>query len=236
MRKAKLSLLAAALFAGMAGTTLAADRAGIGLNWAIGPTIQFGDFDMKFDQSFGVSWAVGPSVSVEVFGQTGQWSSEFEYTDDITVAGQTFDRGTQFQGNYTLTGMRFVHTLPFLKILSVGFDLGVMSFGESNRTYYNSDGTISAAANFGGIVDTFDTQAATEGVLAKLTLLTADAGAVKTELGIQGVLRFVQFEELYVNGIQETTVDPAAHPVLESIDPISSYNHLGVQVALNVGF
>ena len=43
MRKAKLSLLAAVLFAGMAGTTLAADRAGIGLNWAIGPTIQLGD-------------------------------------------------------------------------------------------------------------------------------------------------------------------------------------------------
>src|SRR5688572_3408983 len=168
MRKAMLSLLAAVLFAGMAGTTQAADRAGIGLNWGIGPTIQLGDFDMKFDQSFGISWVVSDSVSVEVFGQSGQFSGEYEYTDDVTVSGQTFDRGTQLQGFSTLTGLRFVHNLPFLKILSVGFDLGVMTFGEDNRTYYNSDGTTSTTADFGGTVDSFDTQASTEGILAKL--------------------------------------------------------------------
>src|SRR5688572_12182837 len=238
MRKAMLSLLAAVFFAGMAGTTQAADRAGIGLNWGIGPTIQLGDFDMKFDQSFGISWVVSENVSVEVFGQSGEFSGEYTYTDDVTVSGQTFDRGTQEHGNHTLTGLRFIHALPFLKILSVGFDLGVMTFNESltGRTYVNSDGTTSTAADFGGTVQPLNKQASTEGVLAKLTLLTADTGAVKTELGVMGVLRFVQFQNTYVWGTQETTTSNTTKPIKDSIDPVSSYNHIGVQAALTVGF
>lgn len=235
MRKAKLSLLAVALFTAVAGKTLAADRAGVGLEWGIGPVIQMGDFDMKFGQAFAVNWQVNEQVRVSIFGEQAPVRGEYTYSNDTgTVA---FDQGIQINGNYALTGMRIMHELPMLKILDIGFELGVVSLNDTANSpmYHNSNGSTGSAADFGGAVDPFNASGALEGLALRATLFSAESGTITTELGVNAALRFVQLPDTYVFGTQETTTTkPAAEKA--GIDAVTSYNNIALQVALNVGF
>lgn len=236
MRKAKLSLLAAAIFAGMAGTTLAAERAGFGLEWGMGPTIQLGDFDMQMDQSFSVEFSINEDFGVSLFSSQGRFSGEHEYTDDITIPGQTFERGIQIGGNTSVEGIRLSYGLPFLKMLRLGIELGRLSIEQDYTDFHNSDGTTSSNVDFGGVSQQLDEVAAMEGVSLRANLLSGATGALTASLGVQASLRFAQFRDRAVFGIQETTVDPLLHPVKEEIETITSYNTLAVAAALNIGF
>jgi hypothetical protein len=237
MRKAKLSLLAAAIFAGTAGTSMAAERAGFGLEWSVGPTIAFASgFDMQMDQTFGVEFMINDDFSAGLFGGTGRWAGEYAYTNDITVPGQSFDQRIQKGGSTEVNGLRLSYTLPFMRMLKLGFELGRVSFGEDSVTYYNSDGSYGGAGDFGGTVESLDTVAAMEGISVRANLLNGAAGALTASVGVQASLRFAQFERTAVFGSQESTVDPALHPVMNEIETITSYNTLSVAAALNVGF
>lgn len=236
MRKAMLSLLAAALFAGMSGKTMAADRAGFGLEWGMGPTIVFGPFDMKMDQSFGVSWLINDDFSVALFTTQGRFSGEHEYTDDVTIPGQTFDRGVQVGGTYTVDGLRLNYALPFMRMLSLGIELGRMGFNQDYTEYHNSDGSTSSDTDFGGQTQQLNESAMVEGISLRANLLNGAAGAVTASLGVQASLRFAQFQDRAVFGTQESTVDPLLHPVLDEIETVTSYNTLAIAAALNVGF
>jgi len=236
MRKAKLSLLAVALFTAFAGKTLAADRAGVGLEWGMGPVIQMGDFDMKIGQTFAVNWQVNEQVRVSIFGEQAPVRGEYTYSNDI---GTPFDQGIQVNGNYALSGMRIMHQLPILKILDVGFELGVVSLNDtaSSPMYHNSNGTNGSDVDFGGAgaVDGLNATGALEGLAVRVALFKAESGTVTTELGVNAALRFVQLPDTYVFGTQETTTTkPAAEKV--GIDAVTSYNNIALQVALNVGF
>ena len=234
MRKAKLSLLAAALFTALAGKTLAADRAGIGLEWGIGPVIQMGDFDMKFGQSFGVNWQVTDVVSVAIFGENAPLRAEYSYADDTGSA--TFDRGIQVNGDYAVSGLRITHELPILKIIDVGFELGVAQLNETLVRYHNSNGSLGTATDFGSSGrDTLNTTGAVEGITAVVSIFKAESGAVSTELTVAGALRFIQLPDTYIFGHQEVITTKTAAEKAE-IEPIDSYNNLAVRVALNVGF
>jgi hypothetical protein len=235
MRKATATLLAAGLLfaASGAGIAQAADRAGVGLEWGIGPVIQMGDFDMKFGQAFGVNWKVNEQVSVAIFGEQAPFRGEYSYSNDTgTVA---FDQGIQVNGNYSVSGMRIMHELPILKIIDIGFELGVVSLGEGPAPrYHNSNGSTGSAADF-GTVNPLDATGALEGIAVHLGLFKAESGTLSTELGINAALRFVQLPDTFVFGTQEvTTTKPAAEKA--GIDAVTSYNNITLQVALNVGF
>lgn len=236
MRKAKLSLLAVALFTAFAGKTLAADRAGIGLEWGIGPVIQMGDFDMKMSQGFGVNWQVTEVVSVAIFGENAPLRAEYTYSNDTGAVA--FDQGVQVNGDYAVSGMRVMHQLPILKILDVGFELGVVQLNENQVRWHNSNGTEGTDADFnpaGGNRDQLNTTGAMEGVTASLGLFRAETGTISTELSVAAALRFVQLPDTYIFGTQElNTVKPAAEK--DEIEAIDNYNNLVVRVALNVGF
>jgi len=55
MRKVMALALAAVLVAAGAGMAGAEDRAGVGMNWGIGPTITTGGFGMEFQNELGLS-------------------------------------------------------------------------------------------------------------------------------------------------------------------------------------
>lgn len=231
MRKATRLLLAAGLFTAVSSGVMAADRAGFGVEWGIGPAIQLGDFGMKISQEFAVSWQVGPDVSVAVFGEQAPFHGDTTYTNDTTA--NSFDQGLQVDGVWTATGMRFMHALPFLKALQVGFELGVVGFVERNVNYVNSDGTTGNSGDFNGRDSLSNVSATLEGIGARLSVFKADAGVIATDLTVGGALRFVQLPDTYVFGYQETNT---TKPVKDGIDPVTSYNHLAIQVALTAGF
>lgn len=236
MHKAKRVLLSTALLALFAGGVKSADRAGIGLEWAVGPTVSLSGFDMQMDQTFSVNWAATDTVLLGVFGQTGAFRGEASYSNDTVPT--PFDEGIQVNGGYTLSGIRISYALPMLSFLRVGFDLGVAQFTETQVDYHNSDGSEGTAADwesFAGGRDTFDVPGSVEGFHGKVKLLSASNGALTAELGVNVAVRFIQFADTFVYGNQEvTTTKPAGEKA--GIDPISSYNHLSVQVAMNLGF
>jgi hypothetical protein len=236
MHKAKRVLLSTALLAVFAGGVKSADRAGIGLEWAVGPTVSLSGFDMQMDQTFSVNWAATEAVTLGVFGQTGAFRGEESYSND--TGSVPFDEGIQVNGGYTLSGVRISYQLPMLTFLRVGFDLGVAHFTETQVDYHNGDGSVGSVANWesaGGARDSFDVAGAVEGFHGKVKILSAGTGALNAELGVNAGLRFIQFADTYVFGNQEvTTTKPAGEK--DGIDPITSYNHLSVQVALNLGF
>lgn len=237
MRKATATLLAAGLLfaASGAGIAQAADRAGVGLEWGIGPVIQMGDFDMKMSQGFGVNWQVTEVVSVAIFGENAPLRAEYSYSNDTGVA---FDQGVQVNGDYAVSGMRVMHQLPILKILDIGFELGVVQLNENQVRWHNSNGTEGSDVDFnpaGGNRDTLNTTGALEGVTASLGLFRAETGTISTELSVAAALRFVQLPDTYIFGTQELNTTKAAAEKAE-IPAIDNYNNLVVRVALNVGF
>lgn len=238
MRKATATLLAAGVMFAVAGGRVAqaADRAGIGVEWGIGPVIQLGDFDMKMSQGFGVTWQVTEAVGVAIFGENAPLHAEYTYSNDTGAVA--FDQGVQVDGDYAVSGMRITHQLPVLKILDVGFELGVVQLNETNVRWHNSNGTLGSDVDFnpaGGNRDTLNTTGAMEGITASIGLFKAETGTVTTELSVAGALRFVQLPDTYIFGNQElNTTKPAAEK--DEIEPIDSYSNLAIRVALNVGF
>jgi hypothetical protein len=220
--------------AGMAG---AAEQSGIGLQWGIGPALMFGPFDqMKMADSFAVSWKVSDDVSIAVFRQEGWIGGTHEYTNDITIPGQTFKQRLTIDAIYNINGIAIATKIPAITFLTLGMELGVVDVTEVDEDYTDSRGVVGDVGDFGNSRDALDGQGALEGITAKLTLLKAETKTINTDIGIQAALRFVQLPTLYVFGRQETTVDPANNPVLKGIDPIHSMNSLDVRVVASLIF
>ncbi len=233
MRNAtKWLLVAAGLFAA-AGVTQAADRAGVGLEWGIGPSIVFGNFDMKFDSAFQLSWKVSDDFALSVFTSQGRFSGSHEYTDN-TVTPNIKHKIDVF-GATDISGISVLHSIPMLSFLMVGLELGQANFGEdgASPTYPNSDGSTGSIADFGGARDAFSTDGALEGIIGKITVLHSESKTVTADVGITASLRFIQLQELRVFGTQESTTNITPR---KAIDPVSSYNSLALQLGVTLGF
>lgn len=235
MRKATTLLLAAVMMAAGSQVAKAADRSGLGVTWSIGPTIQLGDFDMKFDQELGVSWAVGENFGIEIFKSDGQLRGEHTYTDDVTVPGSNIDQHLVVSGNVNQEGLRFLAGIPFLSFVKfrVGAELGVSDVSITQVTQFRSDGGATTGTEFGVLPTTGTINAPLIGILAKASLLSAESKTVATSLDVMASLRFVNFADTNMLGSQEsnTTKTPLA-----GIDPYSSYNTLAIRAGLNVSF
>lgn len=230
MRKT-IAVLLVAGFAAAGGRAVAADRAGIGLEWGIGPTLMLGGgFDMKFDEQVGLSWNVSDDFAVSVFTGNGMWRGDYEYTNNATPA---IDHRIMAEGYKDLMGIAIIHSLPVLSFVKVGIELAMVNVSESNVRYYDSDGATGALADFGGSRDPLDGTASMEGILAKVTLLKGESKGTYADVSVMGSLRFVQLPTLWIYGHQET--DSTSSP-LKEIEPIGSMNNLSLKLIASLGF
>lgn len=237
MRKVKALALAAVIIAAGAGMAGAAEQSGIGLQWGMGPAFMFGPWDMKMSDSFAITWDVSENVTVSIIRQAGPMSGVHEYTDDVTLPGDdNFTRRMRVDAYETINAIGIATKIPQVNFLKVGMELGVVSIGEEDVDYTNSNGTVSDITNFGNDRDTMDGTGALLGLNCKISLLKAETKTINSEIGLLASLRFIQVPTLHPFGIQETTVDPALHPVLKEIDAIHSINSIDLKLVASLIF
>lgn len=232
MRKYIAVLLVAGFAVAAGGRALAADRAGVGLQWGMGPTLMLvSGFDMKIDEEVALNWNVSNDFAVSVFSGNGTWRGSYEYTNNATPA---IKHKLTAEGYKDMAGLAIMHSLPGLSFLAVGIELGMVNVAEDNCIYSNSDGSApTGLANFGGVRDVVDETCSMEGVLAKLTLLKGESKGTYADVSVQGSLRFVQLPTMRIFGRQET--DSTASP-LKGIDPVESFNNLSIKLVASLGF
>lgn len=246
MRKATTTLLAAAMIFAMAGGRVAqaADRAGIGLEWAYNPTINLSGFDIDLSgQEFALAWKVSDSFSVAVYRGSGNYSISHEYTDDLTylASGQTVKVKEVLEGSVGTSGIRFLTTLPMLTFLSLGLEAGAVTLGgvTGGGSFTRSDGSGAADTDFGpaGVAGSYGGATyGTIGVVGKITLLKGEVKTVGTELSVGGSLKFVPIaDNPNFTGVQEVTVNKPAGQK-KAIDPIESFNTLTLAATVALTF
>jgi hypothetical protein len=241
MRKATTTLLAAAMIFAMAGGRVAqaADRAGIGLEWAYNPTISLSGFDMDLSgQEFALAWKVSDTFTVAVFNGSGNYAIAHEYNDDVTVPATPFKRRVGVTGSTRSSGIRLTTSLPMLTFLAVGLEAGAVTVSAVNAPdFTNSDGTVSTAANFGAGAGTYPgAQYGMVGLTGKVTLLKGEVKTVGTEVAVGASLRFVPINADYrFTGSQETTTSKPVGSKTK-IDPIESFNSLTLAATVALTF
>ena len=241
MRKATAMLLAAAFVAAGGQVAKAADRAGLGLEWTIGPSISLSGFDLKMDQEFGVSWAVSDSFSVNIFRHEGSFRGEHTYSDNVSIAGQTVDQTVILNGTQALSGLQFLAGIPFLNFVKfrLGAELGVQTLNGGVYSFQRGDGAATDDTAFGmgaagDLQSNWNDMTLPEiGVLARLSLLSAETKTVTTSLDVAANLRFVSIPDTWLFGTQDSNTTKA---VPDKIDAVTSYNTFAVQAGINVGF
>src|SRR5512138_791228 len=118
MRKSKMVLLAAALAVAVSAPAVSADKAGIGLNWAIGPMINLGPFDMEFGNGFTLGWKVTDRFTVGVFREDAMLRGEQSYKQNTAVApAVNIEHILVAEGNTTAQGLSFMTNLLDLPIV-----------------------------------------------------------------------------------------------------------------------
>jgi hypothetical protein len=232
MRKTIAVLLVAVSAVAAGGRAVAADRAGIGLEWGMGPTLMLiGGFEMKFDEEVALNWDVSNDFVVSVFSGNGTWRGSHEYTNNAVPA---IKHKITVEGDKDLMGIAILHSLPVLSFVKVGIELGMINIDEAACLYSNSDGSAAAGlADFGGARDVLAETASMEGIVAKVTLLKGESKGTYADISVQGSLRFVQLPTERIFGRQET--DSTASP-LKGIDPIESFNNLSLKLVASLGF
>jgi hypothetical protein len=232
MRKTIAVLLVAGFAAASGGRALAADRAGISLDWGVGPTLMLiGGFQMKMDEQVSLDWDVSDDFAVSVFSANATWRGSDEYQNNGTPA---IKHKITVEGTTDSMGIAIVHSLPMLSFIKVGIELGMVTLDESAPIYSSSDGSGSSIADFGGTVDTFSNEVCSmEGILAKVTLLKGESKGTYADISVMGSLRFVQTPTRRIFGIQQT--DSTASPK-KGIDPIGSLDNLSLKIVASLGF
>lgn len=229
MRKAKTLLLVAAVLAAVAGAGIAgaADRAGVGMTWGIGPMVPLGNFEMKFDDTFTLYWKVSNDFQVGVFREASSVRGEKSQT--VTGTDPVIKETLVAQANASASGIRILHSVPALDFITAGLDIGVITFSGGTTTITRSDGS-GAAGTFGSPVPLAGT-APLLGVTGKVSLFSAETKTVTTDINITGSLRFVTFSDLAVFGTQKDLEVPTS-----AIDPINSFHNLTLLLGVGIGF
>lgn len=244
MRKSKMVLLAAALAVAVSAPAVSADRAGIGLNWAIGPMVQLGPFDMKFSNGFTLGWNVTDRFSVGVFREDAQVRGEYSYTNNPAAPTVPVKHTVVVEGTTNAQGLRFMANLlalPIVGELSAGIEVGTQVINAATFTYTNDDGTMDVdGVNFGtapaadvdGLVDTVPLM----GVAGNLRVLEFETKTVTTAVDVNASFRFIPVNDTYTFGTQETDYIPPAGTTFKKIDPVSNFNTLSLTVGVGIWF
>lgn len=236
MRNATRVLLGAALIAAFASGAKAADRAGVGLEWASGPTIPLGTFSLKIDNEFALGWKLSDNVSAEVFSGQGATTATHSYTSNVTPTGATGTSITckeTIDGTADTSGIRIKSLIPGLDFLALGLELGQTVMTWPNTTVYErSDGTAGGAGDFGGAPATGSVVGNLIGVNGKLVLVKGETKTVSGELSVGASLRFVDWgSRQYLLGTQDVFLSQP-----KSIDPVSNYNNLAITAGIGLWF
>ncbi|MEK7476188.1 MAG: hypothetical protein AAB152_11235 [Candidatus Coatesbacteria bacterium] len=224
MRKTVAILLVAVCAVAAGGQVAkAADRAGVGLEWSIGPAMSLSGFDMKMGQQFTLSWKVSESFSVGVWNGNGLFRGEKTYTDNTAVP---LKHTLVTQGTTSSNGITLLTTFPGISLLDLGINVGVETFtGGAATENVHTDGSAGVPGHFGAPV-ALTTTAAVLGIAAKIHLIKAETKTVMTDIGILAGLNFVEFADTAVFGTQQAV----GTVPLKNIDSVGSYNNLTVMI------
>jgi len=241
MRKTMAVLLAVgAVMAAGGQAVLAADRAGVGLEWSIGPAISANGFDMKMAQQFMLDWKVSESFSVGVWNSSGLFRGTHSYTDNLNP---TLKHELVTSGTVGANGITLLASLPAMNLIELGINVGIESLVGVAPVARNSDGTTGALTDFGstlpGPVATATALTVTApllGIAAKIHLLKAETKTVLTDIGIIASYNFVQFPDTNTFGTQEVLGRPSAMGLLKRIDPVSNYDNAMVLLNAAIWF
>jgi hypothetical protein len=228
MRKAKMFMLLAALASTLAGGRVAQAAAGVGLEWGMGPTIPMSNFGMKMNEGFTLAWKVTDAFSVGVFRESGNYRGEHEYT----VVATALKHSVILEGTSEVSGIRLMTVMPVISILEMGIELGTLSLGAGTYSTSRSDGGAAAYSDFGLAAPAFaGGQAPMAGVSLKATLLKGETKTVTTAIAILAGYRFVDFNDAYLLGTQETL-----NVAVKKIDAVSGYDNVNVGLVIGLWF
>jgi hypothetical protein len=231
MRKVTALLLGAAfLVAAMSGTARA-KSAGIGLEWGVVPVIQFGDFDMKFNDEFTLAWDVSDRFEVGVFRGDGNYRAETTYTNDTNPLA-VIDQSLVVNGTTAITGIRLLTVLPMLSFVKAGIEAGTLTMSAGTYSFPNSDGSTGVLADFGAPVAPLQTLEM-YGLVVKATPLQAKTKTVTTEVNVGLALRIVDMPDTNVLGTQEVNT---VKLVKDGIDAVTNYSNLAITIGLGIVF
>jgi len=242
MRKGKLVLLAVAfaLVAVVPVSAPAADKAGLGLEWGVGPNLVAGNFNMQYGSGFALSWKLADSFAVSVFSNTAPWKGSFSYTSEAANDGYT--PGTKHKysvdrnGDMQVSGIRILHNvpLPILDIISLGIELGTVDFSDNTSpSACKVDGIVNGAAvpALGLGTDTLSGPAGLIGVSGKVSIFKAETKTVSTDISVLADLTIINIPEKDIWGTRKAYL---ATP--KAIDGVTSYNYLSVLVGIGLWF
>lgn len=234
MRKT-VAILLVAVFAVAAGgqvakAAAAADRAGVGLEWSIGPAISLSGFEMKMGQQFTLNWKVSESFAVGVWNGSGLFRGEQTYTDATT---NTLKHTLVTSGVTATNGITLLATIPMIEIVELGMNIGFeqLTCDAGYPKESHSDGTGGVLAHFGAPA-AMTANGSILGIAARIRLLKAETKTIMTDIGVVGGFNFVQFADVAAFGTQEAQ----GKTPLKAIDPVSSYNNLTVMLNAAIWF
>lgn len=230
MRKATTGLLVAAGLFAVAGVSQAADRAGVGLEWGMGPRISFGTFNINFINGTSLRWEVGNDFTIGVAASSGLYRAEHSYTDN-TVTPNITDK-LAVTGSLAEASIQVLHSIPGLSFLTAGLELGTVTYGAGTYNPTHSDGSTGALADFGAPAFA-GTTAAEVGLLAKIDVLKAESKLVTSIVSVNAGLNFVTFADTTLLGTQE--VNSTSTP-LKGIDPVNGNTNLAITASVGLWF
>jgi hypothetical protein len=234
MRKGKLVLLAAALVlaVGAPVSTMAADRAGVGLEWGMGPNILTGNFNMEFENAFALAWKVSDSFTVAVFNGSALWRGENSYTSDAAVdpSGAAQKYTLVQDGDLTLTGIRILHSVPGLDFLTAGIEFGRVNFNSNPGVIKRGDGGVVTGLEFGTPV-AMPASAELLGVTGKVSIFKAETKTVTTDINVSGSFRIIKFADTDVFGTQKAVLSEP-----KAIDAVTGYSNVTALLGVGLWF
>jgi len=236
MRKGKLVLLATAFVLAVVApvSAPAVDRAGVGLDWGMGPNILTGGFSMEFDNAFALSWKVSDAFTVAVFNESALWHGENSYSSEAAMDPSTLVQKYTLvrEGTVGSSGIRILHTLPGLDFLSAGIEFGSISFTNVVPVNYvkRGDGGAVTDTEFGGLGN-MPASATLLGVAAKMSIFKAESKTVTTDINISGAFRVIKFTETDVFGTQKVLL---AKP--KAIDAVTGYSNVTALLGIGLWF
>ena len=230
MRKATTGMLVAAGLFAVAGVAQSADRAGVGLEWGIGPRISFGTFNMNFTNGTALSWNVGGDFTIGVAASSGRYRAEHSYTNN-TVTPNITDK-LAANGSVSEASIHLLHSIPGLSFLNAGLALGTVTYGAAAYAPTHSDGSAGALGDFGAPAFA-GTTAAEVGLLAQVNLLKAESKLVTSVVSVNAGLNFVTFNDVALLGTQE--VNSTSNPK-KAIDLVNGNTNLALTVGVGLWF
>jgi hypothetical protein len=235
MRKTMAVLLAVGAMMAVSGqAVMAADRAGVGLEWSVGPVISVSGFDMRMGQQFTLDWRLSETFSVGVWNSSATYRGSHSYTDNVD---RTLTHELVTSGSVSANGITLLASLPAMSLIELGINVGVGTLTPDAVPLVatDSDGTAGALGDFGGPVPLQGTVPLL-GIAARVHLLKAETKTILTDIGIIAAFNFVEFQDTNAFGTQEVLGVPSPTGLLKKIDPVGSYNNLALMLNAAIWF